>query len=196
MKKKNFTPIFLISLFILSSCTQNNKSILNEYMNAHNSHNIQKPLAYYSDDITFQLVGTWTKNGKEEIAELEEWDSAVNSKLQFYVQKESGDTLFCYGTETNDWFTAIGINEIKYDLIIFIFDNQVITKIIAKLDPEINERIGRAMGSIIEYTTQTNNDILSELIPKGEFIYSQESAKKWLKLLGEWNKERTDKVAK
>jgi hypothetical protein len=189
MKKMNKHLIIILITSFLFSCYSNNESLLKQYVIAHNSHNINKSLEIYSEDISFELVGTWIKQGKDEIKKLEEWDAAVNSQLQFNALRESGDTLFCNGIEINDWFTAIGIEKITYDSIIFIFEEQLIKKIIAKPSSEINQKIGRAMGSIIDYTSKTNNNILSELIPNGEFVYSKENAEKWINLLEMWQKK-------
>ena len=112
MKNFYFMQPLLIFSFILISCSHQNRSIINGYISAHNSHDINRSLSYYSDDISFELVRTWVKHGKNEIRNLEEWDAALNSKLNFYVTKESGDTLFCKGTEQNEWFKGVGIDKI------------------------------------------------------------------------------------
>jgi len=190
---KNIFSFFIYSflLLFLSSCSKDNKTILQDYVSSHNSHNVEKSLSFYSEDITFELVGTWVKSGKEKIKELEEWDSATNSNLSFQIVREYGDTLFCTGEEKNDWFTAVGIETINYSSIKFVFENQLIKKIVAEPNPEVNEKIGKVMGSIMEYTALTNSNVISELLPDGEFIYSKDSAEKWLKLLKAWNDDKS-----
>jgi len=187
MSKTFLKIIAVLSFFILPSCSTDNNYIVENYIKIHNSHDVQKSLSYYSDDITFELVGTWIKSGRKEIKSLEEWDSAVSSNLKLSLFKTSGDTLFYTAKEKNDWFTAIGIGKINYDSVLFILKNGKINKIIAIPSPEINVKIGKAMNSIMTWAAQTNIS-LSDLIPNGKFIYSKESAKKWLVLLKEWRK--------
>ena len=182
-------PLFL-TLFLFTSCSKSNKSILDDYVQSHNNHNIEKSLSYFSDDVIFELAGVWVKMGKSKVRELEEWDSELNSQLNFIVHKENGDTLFCTGIEKNDWFTSVGINEVNYDSIIFIFEDKKIKRVFAKTSPEINIKVAEAMKSIVEFTKLTNNNILSQLIPKGEFVYSRESAQQWIKLLEAWKNEK------
>jgi len=45
------------------------------------------------------------------------------------------------------------------------------------------------MSSIMEWAYQENDSTLLELLPDGEFIYSRESAEKWLKLLERWKQD-------
>ena len=187
---KTFLKITLILLlFIFCSCSPNNESIVKNYIIDHNLHNVEKSLSYYSDDITFELVGTWIKSGKKEIKSLEEWDSAVNSNLKLNLFKTSGDTLLYTVKEKNDWFSAIGIEQINYDSVLFIIENGKINKIIAIPLPEINIKIGKAMNSIMNWAAQTKTS-LTDLIPNGKFIYSKESAKKWLSLLKRWQGDK------
>ena len=185
MRKYLFIFILLTFPLLLFSCSNDNGSILNQYITTHNSHNIDKSLSFYTNDISFELTGTWIKKGKSQIRELEEWDAALNSKLDFYITNESGDSLFCKGTEENDWFKGVGIDKIEYDSIIFIFEDGLIAKVIANPSVETNKRIAEAFGTVLKYTKVTGNNILQELIPNGEFVYSAESAGKWLRLFDE-----------
>jgi hypothetical protein len=184
---RKYLSIFILLTFplFLSSCSKDNRSVLNQYISTHNSHDVDKSLSFYTNDISFELTGTWIKEGKSQIRELEEWDAALNSKLSFFITDESGDSLFCKGTEENDWFKGVGINKIEYDSIIFIFTDGLIAKVIANPSVETNKRIAEAFGNVLEYTKVTGNNILQELIPNGEFLYSEESAVKWLRLFDE-----------
>ena len=193
MRKHLSVFILLTFLLLLSSCSKDNRSILNQYISTHNSHNIEQSLSFYRNDISFELTGTWIKTGKSKIRELEEWDAALNSKLNFYVIEESGDTLLCNGTEENDWFKGVGIDKIEYDSIIFIFKEGLISKVIANPSEESNKRIAEAFGAVLEYTKSAGTNILQELIKDREFVYSAESAKKWLQLFDEMNQSNTNR---
>jgi ketosteroid isomerase-like protein len=55
------------------------------YLEAHNRHDIEAAMSFYTQDARFELVGEWVKVGKETIRdELEEWDAATNNHLTFY----------------------------------------------------------------------------------------------------------------
>lgn len=180
------TTIILISLFTIS-CNQNSITLVKKYEKLHNSHDIEDVMLLYHDDIKFELVGTWIKSGKEEIRELEEWDRALNSNLKFETFEVRGDSVFCKVIEKNDWFKAVGIEQIIHDPTIFIVSKRRIKKIIANPSEEIGKEIGAKLGSVYSWSKITKDSTINELIKDGEFIYSNKSAKKWLKLLDKWN---------
>jgi hypothetical protein len=180
----------LLPAVILIGCNQNNISVVESYEKLHNSHDIEGAMSLYHDEIEFELAGTWIKSGKAEIRELEEWDRALNSDLEIESIKVKGDSIFCKVIERNDWFKAVGIEKIIHDPTIFIVRNKRIKKIIAIPSGEIGKEIGAKLNSIYTWSNNTNDNTISELIINGEFIYSAESAKKWLILLDNWNRNK------
>jgi hypothetical protein len=180
------TIIIILSLFTIS-CTQNSLKLVKTYEKLHNIHDIVGAMSLYHSEIEFELVGTWIKSGKEEIRELEEWDRVLNSNLKFESIYVKGDSVFCKVIEKNDWFKAVGIKQIVHDPTIFVVSNGLIKKIIANPKKEVGEQIGAKIGSIYSWSNITNDNTINELIKDGEFIYSEESAKKWLTLLKKWN---------
>ena len=75
----------------------------------------------------------WTKEGKEQIRNLAEYDAALNSELicpDFMISK---DTVKCKTIEKNDWFRLAGIDSVEYEYSYFIIEKGLISKIIAKL---------------------------------------------------------------
>jgi hypothetical protein len=145
----------------------------------------------YHDDIRFELIGTWTKLGKVEIRKLEEWDKALNSNLKIVTVETKGDSVFCRVIEKNDWFKAVGIEQIVHNPTIFIVMNGRIKNIIAYPSAEIGKQIGVKLTSIYSWSEIARDSTINELIIDGKFIYSGETAKKWLMLLEKWNKKDT-----
>jgi hypothetical protein len=178
-----------LTLFLLLaiSCNQNKIKLVKKYERLHNTHSVESALSLYDDDIKFELVGTWIKSGKKEIGNLEEWDKALNSNLKFESFELKGDSVFCKVIEKNDWFRAIGIEQIIHDPTIFIVSEGLIKKIIANPSKEVGKEIGSKIGSIYSWSDETNDSTIHKLIKKGQFIYSDEAAKSWLKLLDKWN---------
>jgi hypothetical protein len=186
LKIMKIATIILISLVSIS-CNHNGISVVKTYMELHNSHDIEGAMLLYHDDIEFELVGTWIKSGKEEIRQLEEWDKALNSNLKFEAFEMQGDSVFCKVIEKNDWFKAVGIEQIIHDPTVFIVTRGHIMKIVAKPSQEIGKEIGAKLGSVYAWSKIAKDTTINELIKDGKFIYTEESAKKWLKLLDNWN---------
>ena len=185
MKKYLFLIFGLVFTF---SCSENtNQEVIKAYIDAHNEHDVEKAMSYYSSNVVFDLKNTWTKEGAGEIRNLEVWDSTINSNLKLEALYSRGDSVFCKIIENNDWFASIGIENLTHDPTVFIVDDHKIKKIIATPSPETGVQIERAIGSIIQWSKQNQDSTIYTLIPNGQFVYSSEAALKWKELFKKWN---------
>lgn len=177
-----------ISILLIFGCTvQNGGEIIRSYEKAHNSHDVEKVLSFYSDDIEFELKGIWIKSGIDEIRTLAEWDAALNSNLKFESIITKNDTVFCKVIENNDWFRAVNIVDLVHDPTVFIIQDGKIKKIIAYPSEKTGMEIQTVIGSIYQWSDRVKDNTIYNLIPDGEFIYSGEAARKWLDLFKKWN---------
>ncbi len=184
--------VVIFSLFIMSiSCSSESRLVKNlrAYKQAHNAHDVNKAMSFYSDDIRFDMVGSWIKKGKDEIRELEEWDAAVNSYLEFTDIEVKGDTIKCKAIEKNDLFTASGIQKLEYESVIFVFQDGLIKEVKAKQTEESLKNMESVFKKFIEWASTEKTKELEELKKKGEFIFTPENAEKWLSLVREWRKK-------
>lgn len=183
---KNYVILFL-GLLVTSSCNKDeSKNTITAYLDAHNKHNVSKALTFYNQNIVFELKNTWTKNGLEEMKALEMWDSTLNSNLKLESAKISGDSVYCRIIENNDWFAAIGIENLVHDPTIFVVEDNKIKKIIAYPSEETGEKIRQTIGSIMQWSQQTQDSTIYELIQNGQFVYSSVTAQKWMNLFEKW----------
>ncbi len=180
-----------IMLFLVVSCSTSPESVIVAYEREHNSHDVNGALAFFDDDITFESKGVWIKEGKDEMRMLEEWDSTLNSNLKFTHIRENADSVYCAVVESNDWFRAIGIDNIRHDPVILVLDDSKIEKIIAIPSIESGEVIQSAIKEITDWSAANGDSTIFSLIKNGQFVYSKEHAKTWLALLENWNASRT-----
>jgi hypothetical protein len=180
-----YSMLFLSSL-VISACSPNPSDLLNAYQEAHNSHDIEKVLSLMTDDIKFQLVGTWVREGKEQIQWIEEWDAAVNGHLTFTDVKAKGKTVTCKVIERNDLFKLYGIEEVSYKSATFIFRDRLIEEIRVEPSQKSVKAINEMRQSFVEWASQERSQQLEALRPEGEFVYSAQNAGVWLALLEEW----------
>ncbi len=176
----------LIILFSISCSTPDEEVVIQAYFDAHNEHDIKKAMSYYHDEIEFELKGTWIKSGKDEILTLETWDSTLNSHLKLESISIKGDTIFCKVIENNDWFDAAGITDLIHDPTTFIMENGKIRKVIAVPSKETSMQIGKVIQTIVNWSQETQDSTIYELLPEGQFLYSSDAALKWLDLIGRW----------
>lgn len=181
---QNNKLLFVIGLLILvTSCSkEKNQDLIKSFISAHNAHDVGKTLNFYDQAVVFELKGVWTKEGLDEMSALEKWDSTLNSHLKLDAVTSKGDTLFCRVIENNDWFKAVNIFDVMHDPAVFIIKNEKINKIIGYPSEEIGKELEIAIGSLYQWSQQSNDATINELIQNGQFVYSAEAANKWLAL--------------
>lgn len=162
------------------------KEIVMAYQEAHNAHDIDGALSYLSPKIRFGMTGLWVREGLDEVRELEEWDAVMNSQLGFNDFKMRNQRLECIGTETNDWYTKVGITQVNYASIKFEFEGDKIRHIRAQISPKDEMRVDRAVNDVVRWAIEIYPDEIHALVPRGVFRYGHDQALRWKKLLDEW----------
>jgi len=161
---------------------------------AYNSHDVEKLMSFYTDDIRFEVVGFFVKEGKEDIRKLTEYDAAVNVHMSISNIKVSGDTVTFTLIESNDWFRLAGVEELIYEPNRIVFHGGLIKEIKTEITPESAKAAGEAWQAIMQWASKERSEELADLMPGGEFIYSAESARKWLALLRQWREVTKHKI--
>ena len=177
-----------LAVILLSSCQHRSEVIIQEYIDAHNGHNVELALSFYHPDIVFEIEGVWKKSGLEQMRQLEQWDSTLNSHLEIEVISTNPSGVTCNIEESSDWFKAIGMPRIYHDSVVFELKENRITRIFARSSEADNKAIGEKIGSIYQWSTTNGDSSILELFHENQFIYSSESAEKWKRLLKEWKK--------
>ena len=182
--------ILVLGFVLIISCKKDQtRNTIISYIDAHNEHNTVEELSHYHQEILFELKDTWTKSGIEEMRSLSIWDSVLNSNLQLEDIKISGDSAFCKIIENNDWFSAVGINDLIHDPTVFVIEDNKIKKIIAYPSRETGTKVHEVIGSIMQWSQKHQDSTIYELIPNGAFVYSAEAAHTWLDLIERWKSQ-------
>ena len=189
MKYKFLLINLILPVIFIISCFPKPDDVLTKYIDAHNRHDIKNEINYYSNDITFEAVDVWIKKGKNEMRNLAEYDSVLNSELRIADVRVNGDTIHCKLIEKNDWFKTINIDSLIHDPVMIVIKNNLINYIRAELSAGSYNILSGRLDSLIRWMTVEKPDELQTLIPNGEFLYSTVSAKKWLNILKEWKEK-------
>ncbi|UCG93269.1 MAG: nuclear transport factor 2 family protein [candidate division WOR-3 bacterium] len=185
----NNTPLFsllVLLMFIFLSCAPKLDERVKAYEQAYNSHDVEKIMSFYADDIKFEVVGFFVKEGTEEVRNLTEYDVTVNIQMSISNIKVNGDTATFTLIESNDWFRLAGVEELVYEPNRIVFRDGLIKEIRAEITPESVKAAGKAYQTIMQWASKEHSEALAELTPGGIFSYTAETAKKWLELLKEW----------
>lgn len=178
--------LLMSTMFLTFACTDDMTNHLRGYEQAHNGHDVERALSYLTDDITFEMVGSWIREGKDEMREYEGWDAAINSNLSFRDIRKHGDTIICSLVERNDWFRLVGIDAIEYEWVRITFRNGKISSIVAQLSEQSHKAALQEFQSFISWASSERIYELVELMHGAEFVFRKDNAPAWLKLLQEW----------
>ncbi len=192
LKRHVYCLLILFLDVIVLGCSPTLENRVKTYEQAHNKHDIEKVMSLYTTDITFEIVGTWKKAGKEQVSELAEWDAATNSHMVISDIKVIKDTVTFKLKEANDWFRLAGIEFMYYEPCTMVFFDGLIKELKAEVTQESILAFQEVWPSIYQWISEERNEELSKLISEGEFVYNSENAKKWLSLLNEWREKNND----
>jgi len=182
----NAWSVLVLVTVLLLSCTQDLSRRVRDYETTYNTHDVERLMAFYADDIRFEITGVWVKRGKEAVRGLAEWDKATNMHMTISDIKVSGDTASFRLVETNDWWKLAGMGEAYYEPCVMIFRSGLIAELRATMTQESLDAYARVWPSIMSWASDHRSEELAELLPGGEFVYGEETARKWIILLQEW----------
>jgi hypothetical protein len=165
------------------SCGINLEERVRAYEQTCNSHDFDGMMSFYAEDAQFKVVGAFDKIGIEEIRSITEWDTTVKVHMRISDITVNGDTVTFKLVESNEWWRLAGIHEVTYSPCTMIFSNGLIKLIKAEATNESLTAISKVLPGIFDWVSKERSEDFAEVMPGGEFIYTAESAKKWLELL-------------
>lgn len=184
---KTMLPLVMFALmFMVLSCAPNLSERIRQYVTTYNTHDVEKIMSFYADDIRFEDVGVWVKAGKQEVRKITEWDAATHIVMKISNVTVQGDTVTFSLVETNDWLKLAGIGEALYEPSRVVFRNGKIAVIEAKLSEETMKIWMPAWNAIIAWAKANSKEKLAEAMPEGKFVFGADYAHKWIDLLKEW----------
>jgi hypothetical protein len=161
-----------------------------EYEQAHNSHDAEKAMALFTDDVQFETVGEWVMTGKKKIRDLEEWDAALNNDLAFTDLRVSGYTVTCKAVEHSDLLKLAGFEQVKYDSVAVEFRGGLIRKITVRTAEEDRLATSDTFHSMVDWARRERYGEIAKLVSDGKFAYNARNARGWIVLMQEWLKTK------
>ncbi len=174
----------LVSTFLIS-CSIDSGDLVKRYASIYNTHDVDKMVALYADDAVFELTGQLSLSGKSQLRKITEYDVAMNIHMTISDINSKGDTVFCHVKETNDWIKEAGIDNAHYKAM-FVYNAGLIKLIRAEATPEPQQAFEDVSSPLLKWARENEEDLLSEMMPEGKFVYNAENARKSLKLLRLW----------
>jgi hypothetical protein len=146
------------------------------YEQAHNSHDVEKIITLFTDDVQFETVDEWIITGKEKIRDLAEWEGALQNHLAFTDLSVSGDTVTCKAVEDDDLLRLAGFREIRYDSVSVEFQGDLIKKITLRTAEKDREATSKTFHSMVDWATRERHSEIVKLVSGGKFAYNARNA--------------------
>ncbi len=190
MKTTIFINIVLLVL-IVSGCSKEKspEEIVRAYIDAQNSHDIDKKLKYFDEETAFITQGSeMNMMGPEDIRRMSQYDSVLNTVLTIDNLRVDGTTIICKITEHNRWLDAAGLPPLQYDSTLFYVIGDKIRKVVSFPDSASLEGMTDVLNKFIPWLAEKYPYETTVMIPNGQFEYSAENAEKLLAYLREWRR--------
>lgn len=162
------------------------KEIVLAYQQAHNAHDVDLALSFFTPNIRYMMTGLWTREGLDELRALEAWDAALNSHLTYGELKVRQGRMDCRGSETNDWYKLVGIDKVEFDSIKFEFTGDKIAHIRSRIAPKSERALDSTMNDVVRWALDEDPSEVHALLPRGTFKYGEDHAFRWMTLVKKW----------
>jgi len=177
------------AVLLMGACEPTLERRVFEYERRVNSDNVQGVLELFAENAIYELRDTFVLEGKDALRGLAEWDSVLHTRLTFHDITTLGDSVLTNVSETNDWLSAVGVEELVHPSTLIVFQNGLIVRIDSETDTTGTNAIRRALDEVLAWAVVERPETVHRLVDEAGFRYSGENAATWLKLLREWNAE-------
>ena len=177
------------AVLLLGTCEPTLERRVFEYERRVNADDVQGVLELFAENATYELRDTFVLEGKDALRGLAEWDSVLHTRLTFHDITTVGDSVLTNVAETNDWLSAVGVEELVHPSSLIVFQNGLIARIDSETDTAGTNAIRRALDEVLAWAVVERPETVHRLVDEAGFRYSGENAATWLKLLRDWNAE-------
>lgn len=181
------TFYIVFPLLLTTSCAPTLVDRVKAFQEAANSHNVEKLVSFYADDVRFEIVGTpMVIVGKEKLRKPIEEQFILNVHLTFTDIKVNGNTVTYKVKEQNDWLKAAGIDAVYYEYDQITFEDGLIKEEKAKPTQESMKRMAEFRASFEKWASEKRSEEWAKLKAEG---ITKENVAKRLMLARKWREE-------
>lgn len=187
-KFSNIAFYIVFPLLLTTSCAPTLVDRVKAFEDAVNSHDIEKSMSFYADDVRFELIGTpMFIEGKENLRKPIEEQFILNDHLTFTDIKVNGNTVTYKVKEQNDMLKAAGIDAIYYEYDQLTFEDGLIKREKAKPTQESMKIMGQFQESFEKWASENRGYLWDKLKSEG---VTEENVGQWLAMARQWRKSR------
>jgi ketosteroid isomerase-like protein len=174
-------------LLLTTSCAPTLVDRVKAFQKAANSHNAEKLLSFYADDVRFEIIGTsMVIEGKEKLRKPIEEQCILNVHLTFTDIKVDGNTVTYKVKEQNDMLKAAGIDALHYEYDRITFKDGLIKQERARPTQESMKIMAEFRESFEKWASEKRGQEWAKLKSEG---ITEENVGEWLVMTRKWREE-------
>jgi hypothetical protein len=177
----------VLPLLLVTSCAPTLADRVEAFQRAINSHDIEKSMSFYANDVRFEILGApMVIEGKENLRKPIEEQFILNCHLTFTDIRMDGNTVTYKVKEQNDWLKAAGIDALHYEYDQLTFKDGLIKQEIAKPTQESAKIMVEFQESFEKWASEKRGKEWAKLKTEG---ITKENVNEWLAITRQWHKE-------
>jgi limonene-1,2-epoxide hydrolase len=186
--KMLITFCVVFPLLLTASCAPTLADRVKAFQKAANSHDVEKTMSFYADDVRFEVVGTpMVIEGKEKLRKAIEEQFILNVHFTFTDIKVDGNTVTYKIKEQSDWLKAMGVDALDYEYDQTTFENGLIKKEIAKPTQKSVEIMDEFRKSFEKWASEKQGQEWAKLKSEG---ITKENVNRWLAIIRQWQESK------
>ena len=140
----------------------------------------------FADSARFDIDGVNVSFiGRDGIARLTEYGTAVHSRLAARNFEVSHDTVRCRLNEENDWLRLLWVGHASYDGW-FLVSGPKIVEARVNLTPQSSDELGRRLAGFVAWLIAEDPKAIQRLFPNGKPAYDSRVVPELIALLRRW----------
>lgn len=159
------------------------------YIDAHNRHDVEAVLDLLAPGIVYVMPNGETRDGLEQMANLEAWDAVLESRLDVSDLEVVGTSVVAGEiVEHNLWFELSGVGPVTYlpGAVYEVEDGRITSIHAASWKPELIVAFTNFMNQFVPWAAAAFPDETAAAMPDGGFRYDADTAHMWIDLLVAW----------
>ncbi|UCC79744.1 MAG: nuclear transport factor 2 family protein [Candidatus Zixiibacteriota bacterium] len=185
------TAVFVATIILNCSLKPSPQKVVEDYVKAYNSHQVDNIMALYHDSVSFEVTGfNMNFKGKQSVRSIAEYDSVLNTIMTLSNISASGDTVYCSLSEYNNWVDAAEIPAAYYPRTTFVVKDNKITRLYAEIADSSLENFERVLDYFVFWGNDKYPEKMRKIAPDGDFIYNAGNGAMVVEMLREWKAEQ------
>ena len=136
------------ALLLLLACEPTLERRVFEYERRVNADNVEGVLQLWTHDAVYEMKGMFLLEGKEALRGLAQWDSVLHTRLTFHDITTEGDTVFTNVVESNEWLSAVGIEQLVHPSTMIVFRDGLMSRIESETDTAGTHAVRRSLDAV------------------------------------------------